>query len=299
MTKRVLPVWRSMLYVPTNQDKFVQGSIRRGADAIILDLEDSIAPSDKAEARRLLPNAIETVSQGNADVVVRVNRELRLLFDDLRAVVRPGVQAINLPKVDDPGLVRVVDEFVTDLEAESGLDAGSIGIFARIETPRGIRQADAILTASNRVLAAAIGSGDLSLHAGIDAEAGGLTHAHLEIAMAARAADVLPLGLAGLILEFNDLEAFTATAERSKRLGSVGAPCIHPKQVPILNEVFGLDPAEVERADKIIDTFNEASAEGRGALMMDGEFIDYAHYTYALGIQERAETIARRATVAN
>lgn len=294
MTHSPLPVWRSMLYVPANQERFVAGAPTRGADAIIVDLEDSVAPSDKVEARQGLSGVLDRLADAPSDLLVRVNRGLRLLFADLEASVHPALSAIALPKVDDPGLVRIVDEYLMELELERGIPVGHTKIFARIETPRGIRRVDAILAASTRVVATAIGSGDLSIHAGLDHTGGGLEHAHNEVVTAARAAGVLPLGLAGMIVEFNDLDAFEALALRSKGLGSVGAPCIHPRQVPILNKVFGLDPTEVDAAEELIDAFEAAAADSRGAFMHRGQFIDYAHYSQALEIRSAAQTLNAR-----
>jgi citrate lyase subunit beta/citryl-CoA lyase len=115
------------LFVPVTARRFVDGAHRRGADAIILDLEDSVAPSEKARARDLVAEATAIVSQGGADVVVRINRPWRLAVRDLEAAVGPGVQAPALPKVDSPEHVRAIAEIVGELEAERGLAAGRRG----------------------------------------------------------------------------------------------------------------------------------------------------------------------------
>ena len=100
MTPKELPVWRSMLFVPVTERRFVDGAARRGADAIILDLEDAVAASEKERARTLVPEAAQIVSRGGADVVVRINRPMRMTVRDLEAVIGPGVQAIALPKAE-------------------------------------------------------------------------------------------------------------------------------------------------------------------------------------------------------
>src|ERR1700674_639679 len=112
MQGKNLPVWCSMLFVPVTQRRFVEGAARRGADAIILDLEDSIAASEKERARTLVPEAAEIVSRGGADVVVRLNRPLRMTVRDLEAVIGPGVQAVALPKAESPEHVELVAEMV-------------------------------------------------------------------------------------------------------------------------------------------------------------------------------------------
>src|SRR5437588_3080891 len=134
MTAASLPVWRSLLFVPVTAKRFVDGAARRGADAIILDLEDSIAASEKERARTLVPQAAEIVSRGGADVVVRVNRPLRLAVRDIEAAVSPGVLALALPKVDGPEHVRLLAEMVDEVEAERRMQPGTTRFIAMVET---------------------------------------------------------------------------------------------------------------------------------------------------------------------
>src|SRR5437868_1559637 len=129
-----LPVWRSMLYVPVIVPRFVTGAADRGADAIILDLEDSVPLAEKARARELLPAAVAQVGRRGADVLVRVNRPWRLLVRDLEASIIAGVRALKLPKVDSAEHVAAVAEIVDELEAERGLPRGGIEFIPMIET---------------------------------------------------------------------------------------------------------------------------------------------------------------------
>ena len=116
MTSAALPVWRSLLFVPVTRRRFLDGAARRGADAIILDLEDSVAASEKERARTLVPQAVVIVSRGGADVVVRTNRPLRLAVRDIEAAVGPRVLALALPKTDSAEHVRLIAEIVDDVE---------------------------------------------------------------------------------------------------------------------------------------------------------------------------------------
>src|SRR6266480_7125672 len=125
MQSKNLPVWRSMLFVPVTQRRFVEGAARRGADAIILDLEDSVALSEKDRARTLVPEAATIVSRGGADVVVRLNRPLRMTVRDLEAVIGPGVLAVALPKAESAQHVQLVAEVIDELEAERGIPVGT------------------------------------------------------------------------------------------------------------------------------------------------------------------------------
>src|SRR6202030_4767425 len=114
MNQKALPVWRSMLFVPVTQRRFVEGAAKRGADAIILDLEDAVAASEKDRARTLVPEAAALVSRGGADVVVRINRPLRMTVRDLEAAIGPGVQAIALPKAESADHLRLVAEIIDE-----------------------------------------------------------------------------------------------------------------------------------------------------------------------------------------
>src|SRR3954468_3992000 len=125
-----LPVWRSLLFVPVTQRRFVDGAARRGADGIILDLEDSVAASEKERARTLVPEAAQIVSRGGADVIVRINRPMRMTVRDLEAVIGPGVDAIALPKAESPEHVQLVAEIMDELEAERGLPVGTTKMLA-------------------------------------------------------------------------------------------------------------------------------------------------------------------------
>src|SRR2546429_8314298 len=119
--RKDLPVWRSMLFVPVTQRRFVEGAARRGADAIILDLEDSVAPSEKERARTLVPEAAQIVSTGGADVVVRLNRPLRMTVRDLEAVIWPGIHTGALPNAESAQHVQLVAQIIDEMELERGL----------------------------------------------------------------------------------------------------------------------------------------------------------------------------------
>src|SRR5438045_5655683 len=133
MQSNNLPVWRSLLFVPVTQRRFVDGAARRGADAIILDLEDSVAASEKERARTLVPEAAEVVSRGGADVVVRLNRPARMTVRDLEAVIGPRVQAVALPKAESADHVRLVAEIIDELEAERGMALGTTKMLPMVE----------------------------------------------------------------------------------------------------------------------------------------------------------------------
>ena len=265
MTGARLPVWRSLLFVPVTAKHFVDGAARRGADAIILDLEDSIAASEKERARTLVPQAAEIVSRGGADVVVRVNRPLRLAVRDIEAAVGPGVLALALPKVDSPEHVRLLAEIVDEVEAERGLAPGTTRFIAMVETAAAFFRIAEIARAHPRLCALNLGAEDFALSAGILPDAEGLFMPKQMAIFAARAADIMPLGFIGTVAEFHDLDGFRQTIRRSRRLGFIGASVIHPSQIPILNEEFRPGAEEVDHARRVVTAYDKALAEGVGA----------------------------------
>ncbi len=283
-----LPSWRSMMFVPVNVEKFVNTGADRGADAIILDLEDSIAPSQKERARTLIADAIPRVARNGADVLVRVNRPWRLLVRDVEAAVIPGVAALMLTKVDSPEHVRAVAEMVDELEAERGLPPGKLKFVALVETAEGFFRIQEIARSHPRVVAISLGTEDFTASVGMMPDAEGLLYPKQHTVFAARAAGILPLGFVGSIADFRDQEAFRAIVRRSKRLGFVGASGIHPLQIPVLNEEFAPTTAEVDRAERMVAAYDKAYAEGLGAVQFEGAMID-------VPVVERARTVLKRA----
>jgi citrate lyase subunit beta/citryl-CoA lyase len=219
VTASALPVWRSLLFVPATAKRFVDGAARRGADAIILDLEDSVAVSEKERARALVPEAADIVSRGGADVVVRINRPLRLAVRDMEAAVGPGVLALALPKVDGPEHVRLIAEIVDELEAERGVAPGTTRLIAMVETAAAFFRIAEVARAHPRLCALNLGAEDFALSAGILPEAEGLFMPKQMAVFAARAAGIMPLGFIGTVAEFHDLDGFRQTIRRSRRLG--------------------------------------------------------------------------------
>ncbi len=283
-----LPVWRSMMFVPVTAEKFVRTGADRGADAIILDLEDAVAPSQKDHARTLIEGAIPQVARNGADVVVRVNRPWRLLVRDLEAAVIPGVAAIMLTKVDSPEHVHSCGDIVAELETERGLPPGRIKFIALVENAVGFFRIDQIAKCHPRLVAISLGSEDFAADVGMQAEPEGLLYPKQQTIFAARAAGILPMGFVGSIADFRDQDAFRAIVRRSRRLGFMCASAVHPLQVAVLNEEFSPDPAEVAKAEKMIAAYDDAYARGLGAVQFEGAMID-------VPVVERARSVVRRA----
>jgi citrate lyase subunit beta/citryl-CoA lyase len=294
VTAALLPVWRSLLFVPVTARRFVDGAARRGADAIILDLEDSVAASEKERARTLVPEAADIVSRGGADVVVRINRPLRLAVRDIEAAIGPQVLALALPKVDGPEHVQLLAEIVDEVEAERGMAPGTTRLIAMVETAAAFFRIAEIARAHPRLCALNLGAEDFATSAGILPEAEALSMPKQMAVLAARAAGIMPLGFIGSIAEFHDLDGFRQTIRRSRRFGFIGASVIHPSQVPILNEEFRPSPNEVDHARRVLAAYDKALAEGVGAVTVDGKMIDVPVAERARLLVEREEAIAAR-----
>jgi citrate lyase subunit beta/citryl-CoA lyase len=289
-----LPVWRSMLFVPVTQRRFVDGAARRGADVIILDLEDSVAASEKERARGLVAEAASLVARGGADVVVRINRPMRMSVRDLEAVIGPGIAAILLPKAESADHVRLVAEIVDELEAERGMAPGTTRLVPMVETASAIFRIAEIAKAHPRIVGLNVGAEDFALSAGMLPEAEGLFMPKQLCVFAARAAGIMPLGFIGTVAEFSDLDGFRATIRRSRRLGFLGASVIHPSQVAILNEEFRPAASEVDHARRVLAAYDDALEAGIGAVTVDGKMIDVPIVERARVLVEREAAIAAR-----
>jgi len=274
MSHAALPVWRSMLFVPVTVEKYVERAAERGADALILDLEDSVPPAEKPRGRDVLQDAAEAVAKNGADVVVRINRPLRMALPDIEAAVSPMVQALMLTKVESAEHVQMLAEVVDEIEAARGMALGSTKFVALVETASGFLRLPEIARAHPRLVALSIGAEDFALSVGMLPEAEGLFFPKQQMIIAARAAGILPLGFLGTVADFRDLDAFRSTIRRSRRLGFMGASCIHPSQVAILNEEYRPSPDEVAAAERAVAAYDTATTAGIGAIELDGKMID-------------------------
>ncbi len=293
--KKILPIWRSMMFVPVNVDKFVDSAHTRGADVVILDLEDSILPKDKERARTLVAAAAPKVGRSGADVVVRINRPWRLCLRDLEAVVSKDICALMLPKTESADHVLMVAEVLDELEAERGLSQGHTKLVAMIEGAAAFFRVQEIAAAHSRIVALTLGAEDFALSVGMVPEAEGLFYPKQQIVIAARAAGVLPLGFIGTVADFKDLDAFRATVRRSRRLGFMGASVIHPSQIEILNAEFRPSPEEVQQARKVVTAFEAAAGGNQGAIQVDGKMVDIPVVERCRATLARHEAIEKRA----
>jgi citrate lyase subunit beta/citryl-CoA lyase len=292
--KQYLPVWRSLLYVPVNVEKFVEKAHTRNADVLQLDLEDAVPPAEKEKARALVENSAARVRRGGADVVVRINQPLSLAVRDLEHSVCPDVDGIAITKADSASHVKLLDELVTGLEEKRGMKAGHTKFIVMIETADAFTRIDEIPRASPRVVAMNIGGEDFALDLNAQPDDDVLLHPKQRMIIAARAAGVMPLGFIGTVADFSDWEKFRLMVRRARRFGFDGAGCIHPGQVKIVNEEYTPSEAEVAYARKVIRMDQEAAAAGRGSFQIEGKMIDIPVVVRAERLIRRYEAIKER-----
>ena len=269
-----LPVWRSLLYVPVNVEKYVAKAHARGADCIQLDLEDSVPPAEKDRARTLVAGAAARVRRGGADVVVRINRPDAMAARDLDASVCAVVDGIAVTKAEDAAHLQRLDQIVTRLEAQRGLRAGHTRFIAMIETPAAFFEMAAIARAVPRLAAMNIGGEDFALESGMEPTEETLLMPKQQMVFAARAGGLMPLGFIASVAGYGDWPAFRRMVRRSRQFGFMGAGCIHPGQVPIVNEEYSPSAEEAAYARRVVEENAKAEAAGRASFALDGKMID-------------------------
>jgi citrate lyase subunit beta/citryl-CoA lyase len=289
-----LPVWRSMIIVPVNVAKYVAKAHTRGADAIILDLEDSITPPEKAAARLLVADAAKQAGAAGADILVRINRPLELAVRDIEAVVSADIMALMLPKVDSEAHIRLLAEVVDTVEAEKGLPNGHTKFVAVIETADAFFRMREIAGAHPRIVALSLGSEDFTLSTHSQPDPDVLLYPKQQTVIAARAAGVLPLGVIGSVANYQDEDGYRTAIAMSRRFGFQGSSCIHPAIVKLLNAGFGPSEGEVAAAQRVVDGFEVAKAEGRGSASVDGKMIDIPVVLRAQHVLDQAARIKAR-----
>jgi citrate lyase subunit beta/citryl-CoA lyase len=290
----VPPVWRSILYVPGNVPKFIDKAHERGADCVLVDLEDSVQPAQKPEARAMLAETMKKVARGGADVAVRINRPIRLAVADIETAVRPGLSALFITKTESVQHLRLLDEAVSELERERGMPVGSVGFAGMIEHPRALAHIDDIAEHAPRLIALMLGGEDFALETGSVPGDETLELPKRMVAFAAQAHGVPMIGILGTVADYSDADAYRASADRARRFGFSGGTCIHPALVRTLNEAFAPTAEEVGHARRLIEADRKAAAEGRGSFSVDGKMIDIPVIERARRLIARHEAIERR-----
>jgi citrate lyase subunit beta / citryl-CoA lyase len=284
---------RSSLILPVNVRRFVEKAYDRGADAIVLDLEDSVPTQEKASARQLVKDALPLAGRGGAEVLVRVNNDPALIADDIDAAVHPGLDGLSIPKAGAAAQIHAIVAQVERLEKSRGIAPGHLRLSLALETPRGFLAAEEIARSSDRIATMSIGVEDYCLELGVEPSADGieLLYPVAHLVTVCKAVGVQPTGLVGSIAGFRDLAVFEQAAQRARQLGCEGAGCIHPDQVTVLNRVFTPDPAKVEHARRVVEAFEDGVRRGTASVNLDGRMVDVPVYKRAQVVLARARVI--------
>ena len=297
-----MPLNRTFLFAPGNHPRRVEKALGLDADAVILDLEDAVALSDKEAARKPVAQALRGARRGRG--YVRVNAPATpFCYRDLVETLHDKLDGVILPKVESAADLHAVDWLMAALERERGIAEGSIDLVPMVETAAGVARVDRILQARSlrpyaatwRLKRVAFGAADFSLDAGLvpSLEEPELASARDRVVLASRAAGMeAPLDSPWFALR--DTQGFRRALERSRRGGFQGRLCVHPDQVPVANAAFTPTAEEVARAERIVAAFQATEARGGAAVEVDGQMVDYPVVYRARALLETMREIAAR-----
>ena len=280
---------RSRLYLPGNEAKFMLNAGLHEPDGVILDLEDSVAPPAKDEARLLVRNALRSIDFKGAERMVRINQGERGLVD-LDFIVPHNVHVIVIPKVEDPEQVRQVDARMTAILQKQKIGR-PVYLMPIVESALGAIKAYEIATASKNTCALTIGLEDYTADIGTQRTSEGRESfwARCQVVNAARAAGVQPIDT--VFSDVADMDGLRASVLEAKGLGFDGKGCIHPRQIRVIHEAFAPSPQELAKAQKIVTAFKEAEAKGLSVVSLGSKMIDPPVVKRALRTVKLAEAL--------
>jgi len=287
-----MELYRSFIFVPGNRENMLERAKSFNADVIVVDLEDSVHPGGKEDARELAKKWVPTLHREGQRVVVRVNSlDTGLTRTELEALVSPELYGISLGKVESTWNMRDLDRMLSAIESSAGVEMGSIKVVAWAETASAMVDARDIAKSTPRVIALAFGAEDFTNDMGIERSDTGeeVQVPRSLVPIAAKAAGVASLDSPFVL--FQDPDALRADAMRARQMGYTGKHAIHPAQLDIINEVFSPAAEEVAYARRIIEAWDEAQANGRGSLALDGRMVDVPVVKRAQNLLDFADAI--------
>ena len=270
-----MAIFRSFLFAPANHPRRTEKAFTLGADAVILDLEDACAVSEKVASRA---KAVHAMQQPRTCLgYIRINPMSTIYaYGDLVETVQKNVDGLILPKVESASDAQTADWLITELERERGLKLGSIDLIPIIETAKGITNLGSILSGCARVRRVAFGAGDFTLDLNLkwSRDETELLAYRNQVVLMSRAHDKEP-PLDTVWVDLKDTEGFEISTNKIRDLGFQGKLCIHPDQIPVVNQAFTPTESQVARATKVVEAFAAAEAAGSSSIQLDGQFIDY------------------------
>lgn len=287
-----MSVLRSFLFCPANHSRRLDKTLCVDTDAVIIDLEDSVARTEKPVART---SALAYLKQprGRRKAYVRVNAlQTPWSFADFNAVITEGLDGIVLPKAESAADVLIADHLIAGWEAERGLIPGSIDLMPIIETAKGVEALREILRSVGRVKRACFGSGDFTsdTNSPWTRDNALCLYARARLAVVSRAAEREP-PIDTVWAQLDDDAGFISETEEARKLGFQGKLCIHPEQLETVNRIFSPDPLEIVAAQKLCAAFEAAEHGGIAAIVVDGAFVDYPVVRKAYHVLEIAKRI--------
>lgn len=265
---------RSFLFVPGHQVRRITKALDSAADAVIIDLEDAVPPAEKPAARENAASALG--DRGAPAVFVRVNGAPDPgCLDDLLEVVRPGLAGIVLPKAESAAQLQAVDWAIGQIELRQGLPPGAIELVPLVESARGVEDARVLAGSAPRLRRMTYGVADYSLDVGLqpDPQEAGLAYLRARLVHASRACG-LEAPVDSVVVEIRDPRRLRESATRARMMGFGGKLCLHPDQVPVVNEVYGPTAEEIDRARAVVAAYDGARARGEAAVTVQGCFVD-------------------------
>ena len=276
---------RSWMFVPGDRQKMIDKALALPVDAILLDIEDGVAPAAKETARKQIAESLDRIAAQKKENpsyrtparYVRINAVGHERMNaDVEYVLRPALEGLAVPKVETPEQVNAVEKILDEREPKMGMARGSVRLLLALESPRGLFNAYAIAASSPRVIGLMFGAEDfsreLSLPLRREGEAVDLIYARSAMVTAAAAAHVQAVD--GVWPNFQDIEGLKKFALQSRRLGFSGMSLIHPAQISEVNAAFTPTAEEVDYCRRVIQAFDDARARGEGAIAFGGQLLD-------------------------
>lgn len=266
---------RSMLFLPGNNPNMLINGNCLGADAVIFDLEDAVAPAEKDAARILVRNTMKYMDFKGCEIIVRINSvDTEFWKKDLDEIIPYKPALILLPKTGTKEDVLVAHEYMTEVEEKNSMEKGAVGLMPLIETALGVENSYLIASACDRVKALFLGAEDLTadLQCKRTKEGREIEYARARLVVAARAAGVDVYDTP--FTDVNDDEGIEVDASLAKSLGFTGKASISPRHVEVINQVFSPTMAEIDYAYQVMDAIELAKKQGKGAIALHGKMID-------------------------
>lgn len=289
-------VMRTAMYIPANNQKFVDKSPEIPADIITFDIEDAVPPQEKERARKMAAENLLHAGKNGAEVYVRVNGwHTEYTNDDLEAVVYPGLNGITLPKTRNADDVKRLDWKISELEQRRGIPAGTVRIALLLETAMGIEHGYECCTASERVDSVFFGAVDYCADMRIKRTNLGKEQlvARTLVCHAARAAGIVAMDAP--FADYSKMDEFRQNTLDGIGMGFEGRMIIHPSQVPVAHELYSPTAEEIAHAEKIKKFFEEEGlAKGLASVSLEGAMVDTPVYVAACEVLERAAAIAEK-----